>query len=148
VQEDAEEDTFEVDDDEIPSLKNTPKPRKVPEPVYTIEVGESEGAGGKRPYYVGVNAIGILLPRNRPIPVKRRYVEALRSAKNISMVLDEETNTMQERTIWSLPFQITQSPSPENIKAWLEWEKYQDLREHAQMKANERAIRERERERA
>jgi|GEM_PF-5316598 len=99
------------------------------EPMCSITVHIVQGPGGKRPLFVGVNGKAILIPRNKLVEVKLRYLDALKSAVETKYEYDEEEKANMPREMPSYSFQIHREPSAEEQAKW-----------HAYVAAEEAAV--------
>lgn len=95
--------------------------QEVPEPMVEITIHTQEGAGGKRPIFVGVNGRGILIPRNQRVPIKHRYLGALEGAIETKYEFDEEAKANMPRDLPSYPYQVHKMPSDGEIQAYHDW---------------------------
>lgn len=92
------------------SSKNDPKVRMI--------VNEQEGAGGKRPIYVGVNGVAMLIPRGEEVDVPYRYYLVLKAAVQTLFEQDDATHELNSRSVQSYPFQVVALPSQEEMEKW------------------------------
>lgn len=88
------------------------------EPMVELTVHVQEGPGGKRPVFVGVNGVALLIPRNQRSKVKLRYYEALKNAIETKYEYDEEAKANLPRELPSYPYQVWSMPSQAQIDAW------------------------------
>lgn len=97
------------------------------DPKITIQIHNQAGKGGERPVFVGVNGVGMLLPRNKQITIPYRYFLALTDALAIDyeQVPDEENpgrpDKLIEREMHSYPFTVHHQPSQAELDAWKRW---------------------------
>lgn len=87
------------------------------EPKVKLLIHEQEGAGGKRPVYVGVNGTGMLIPRGQIVEVAYRYYHALANAVRDVYDQDDE-GTIHKRQVPAYPFQVHALPSQAELDAW------------------------------
>lgn len=74
----------------------SPHRGKDPDELLTIMISGTDAPGGNEPVYVGVNGIGLYIPRGKPCRVRRKYVEALDNAVIWRYVVDEKNITVPE----------------------------------------------------
>lgn len=103
----------------------------VDEPMVNLTVFTQEGAGGKRPVFVGVNGKALLIPRNRPCDVKLRYLRALENAVETKYEFDEEEKANVARDMPSYPFQVHRMPSDKAVADWHAYEAAEEARKAA-----------------
>ncbi len=89
------------------------------DPKVKITITEVEEAGGKRPVFVGVNGVGMLIPRGRPVDIPYRYYDALKNAIKRVHVQDETTNEIISSDVPSYPFSVNVMPAQADIDAYL-----------------------------
>lgn len=70
-----------------------------------IIIQNQEGAGGSDPVPVGVNGTVILIPREKPVEVPARYVDALMLAQRYEYSQDEQQNLIR-RKVLQYPFTL------------------------------------------
>lgn len=70
---------------------------------------------GERPKFVGVNGVGVLIPRGEPVIVAERYVNALRIATETVYEQDDQTGDVIEFDVPNTPFQVL-DPAPQGAK--------------------------------
>jgi hypothetical protein len=88
------------------------------DPLVTLIISEQEGQNGKRDVFVGVNGVGMCIPRNKPVKVPYRYYLALMDARMATYEQDEKTHEILESNAPTYNFQVVESPSPAEIAAW------------------------------
>lgn len=88
------------------------------EPMVSLTIHQQEGKGGQRPIFVGVNGVGMLIPRLIPVNIKLRYYEALKNASETQYEYDENTGNLNPREVPSYPFQVHALPSKAELQAW------------------------------
>lgn len=88
------------------------------DPQVELLINEQETPDGKRPVFVSVNGVGMLIPRNERVKVGYRYYEVLKNATKTIHTQDEEGN-IYSHDVPSYPFQVFAMPSPAEIDAWL-----------------------------
>lgn len=113
-----------------PATWKGPIPEQVEEPKVKLMINEQQGVSGKRPVFVGVNGIGMLIPRNEEVSVKLRYLNALRGATETLYELNEQTQKNEPKNVPSYPFQLVEPANPAQLKKWLLWEAYVDAQNH------------------
>ena len=91
----------------------------VNDPKVTITIAEQEGAGGKRAVFVGVNGVGMLIPRGRPVDIPLRYYFALNDAVKTVHEQDEATGDVVSSEVPSYPMSINKMPPQADIDAYL-----------------------------
>lgn len=87
---------------------------------------QSSGAENETPLvYVAVNGQSMLLPRDEPIRVKRKYVEVLARAKKtefdqvLDMRMGEEMNRLIAKNSLKYPFTVISDPNPRGVQ-WVQ----------------------------
>lgn len=117
------------DEDYIVVRPPEPEDTSVKEPMVRLTLQNQEGPGGKSTVFVAVNGIGILIPRNRPVEVKLRYLNALLIAIQTTYELIEDPITkrqeMQASDSQVVPVSVERMPSDEEIARWKAYEKLQ-----------------------
>lgn len=88
------------------------------DPIWLIEIGETEMPGGKDPVPVSVNGRALVLQRNMRIPLPHRYKLALDHAVRETVDQDMRTSEITTSKVRNYPFQIIERPSEEEIRAW------------------------------
>lgn len=88
------------------------------DPIWLIEIGETEMPGGKDPVPVSVNGRALVLQRNMRIPLPHRYKIALDHAVRESVDQDMRTSEITTSKVRNYPFQILERPSEAEIAAW------------------------------
>lgn len=88
------------------------------DPIWLIEIGETDMPGGKDPVPVSVNGRALVLQRNMRIPLPHRYKLALDHAVRETVDQDERTHEITTSKVRNYPFQVLERPSPEAIAAW------------------------------
>jgi len=89
--------------------------------MVSLTIHVQEGAGGKRPVFVGVNGKAILIPRATKCSVKLRYLRALEAAVETKYEYDEEAKANVPRELPSYPHQVHTMPSEADIEAYRVW---------------------------
>ena len=89
------------------------------DPKVQITIAEVEGAGGKRPVFVGVNGVGMLIARGRPQDIPYRYYAALTNAIKTTHEQDESTGEIVSSDVPSYPFSVNRMPPQTEIDAYL-----------------------------
>lgn len=86
---------------------------------------QSTGAENEIPYASpGVNGQTVLIPRDEPTLVKRKFVEALARGKrtlyeqNLDFQAGEKMNAMKARNSLTYPFSILHDPNPRGV-GWI-----------------------------
>jgi hypothetical protein len=88
------------------------------ERLMIVELTPQDGTGGQRPQFVGVNGIGILIPRGEPVVVKERYVNALNSAKKREPIKNSNMEIIGWREVHLYPFSVLgEAPKDHAAKA-------------------------------
>lgn len=95
--------------------------REMPEPLVELTVHEQQGAGGKRPVFVGVNGKALLIPRNKKVKVKLRYYNALAIAIETKFEYDEEAKANLPSDLPVHPYQVHSMPSQAEQDAYHAW---------------------------
>ena len=111
----------------------------VEEPMVNLTVHTGDGAGGKRPVFVGVNGKAILIPRAKPCDVKIRYLEALANAIETKWEYDEEARANLPRDLPSYPYQVHKMPSDEAIAKWRAFELAEEAKQRERDKQDKKA---------
>lgn len=88
------------------------------EPIWLVEIGETEMPGGKDPVPVSVNGKALILQRNMRIPLPHRYKLALDNAERGAVDQDERTHEITTSRVRNYPFQILERPTDAEIAAW------------------------------
>jgi hypothetical protein len=110
------------------------------EPLVSLTVHTSEGPGGKRAVFVGVNGRALLIPRGkRSDNVKLRYLQALENAVETKYEYDEDAKANLPRDMPSYNFQVHSGPTDAEKKAWYAYEAAEDLKAAAAERAAKRA---------
>jgi hypothetical protein len=113
---------------------------RVEEPIFEIKLMNGEGKAGRRHLFVGVNGVGILIPRNTPCRVKHRYWVALSNAVETHYPWDEEENCIgAAQDVPSYPFETIRAASDEDLLAWRDYKAELQRREVAKKKAKDDA---------
>lgn len=89
------------------------------DPVVMLILYESERPGGKRDVFVGVNGIGMTIPRGRKVPVPYRYYHIIANAVEDVVTEDEETHELITNQVPRYPHQVVEMPPQAEIDAWL-----------------------------
>ena len=89
------------------------------DPKVTITITEMEGAGGKRPVYVGVNGVAMLIPRGRPVDIPYRYYHALTNAIKTLYEQDEASGEVISSDVPTYPMSVNKMPPQADIDAYL-----------------------------
>ncbi len=89
------------------------------DPKVKITIAEVEGAGGSRPVYVGVNGVGMLIPRGRPVDIPYRYYRALKCAIKTVHEQDEATGDILSAEVPAYPFSVNKEPDKAEVAAYL-----------------------------
>ena len=89
------------------------------DPKVKITIAEVEGAGGTRDVYVGVNGVGMMVPRGRPVDIPYRYFHALENAVKMNHEQDPETNEIVSSEVPSYPMSVNKMPDQAVIDAYL-----------------------------
>lgn len=100
----------------------------VAEPLVELTVHTSEGAGGKRAVFCGVNGKALLIPRNQKCKVKLRYLRVLENAVETKYEFDDDAKANVPREMPSYPFQVHTMPSDADIAAWHKFEAEEEAR--------------------
>lgn len=88
------------------------------DPKVKVTIAEETGAGGRRGVFVGVNGVGMIIPRARPVDIPYRYWLVLNNARKTVYEQDDETGEIMESTVLSYPVSVNQMPSQEEIDAY------------------------------
>lgn len=89
------------------------------EPTCDLIIHQSEGPGGKRAVFVGVNGKAMLIPRGKESKnVKIRYLDALEIAVETKYEYDEDAKANLPRDMPSYSFQVTRYADPTLVKRW------------------------------
>lgn len=107
----------------------------ITEPMVDLTIHTQEGPGGKRHVFVGVNGTAILIPRNKRVTVKLRYLGALEDAIETKYEYDEDAKANVPRDMPSYPFQVHSQPSEDEKARWYAYE----AAEEAKARRRERA---------
>ena len=91
----------------------------VNDPKVMITITEMPGAGGKRDVFVGVNGVGMMIPRGRPVVIPYRYFHALENATQTLYEQDEHTGEVISSDVPSYPFSVNKWPEKADIDAYL-----------------------------
>lgn len=110
--------------------------KPVTEPMVLLTVHMQEGPGGKRAIFVAVNGVGMLIPRNKQVEVKLRYLRVLENAIETKYDFDEDAKANVPRDLPSYPYQVNRMPSQDAIDAWHAFE----AKEEAKRAASDRAL--------
>ncbi len=89
------------------------------DPKVKVTIAEVEGAGGTRDVYVGVNGVGMMVPRGRPVDIPYRYFHALENAVKTNHEQDPETNEIVSSEVPSYPMSVNKMPDQAEIDAYL-----------------------------
>ena len=89
------------------------------DPKVQLTIAETEGAGGKRGVYVGVNGVGMIIPRGRIVDVPYRYYVALSHAVKTVHEQDDDTHEILSTEIPSYPYSVNVMPPQAEIDAYL-----------------------------
>lgn len=89
------------------------------DPKVTLVVNEQEGEGGRRPVFVSVNGVAMLIPRNKKVTIAYRYYEALKNAVRTSYEQDQRSGDIHSSDVPTYPFNIVSMPSEDEIEAWM-----------------------------
>ncbi len=81
------------------------KARKTSQDYYTINIPKQDKPGGDEPAFVGVQAVGYLIPRNIDVDVPASVVEVLRNGVQ-DIVTQEEDGDLAIDKVPTYPFQI------------------------------------------
>lgn len=106
--------------------KAAPGPKVITEPMVSITIHVQEGPGGKRPVFVGVNGIGVLIARNVRSTVKLRYLRALESAIETKYEWDDKASINVPADMPSYPHQVHSLPSQREQDEWYAYEAEQE----------------------
>lgn len=112
--------------------------KEVSEPMVEVRLSNGEGASGKRAVFVGVNGVGILVPRNIPCRIKHRYYGALRNAEETTYSYDENTKDLEPRDMPSYPFEVIRMPPDAELKAWSDYKAEKQRQEVAEKMATKK----------
>ena len=120
------------DDDNVVAQPDAPAPKPqstdsralrgssaAADPKVQITIAEVEGAGGNRPVFVGVNGVGMLVPRGKPVHIPYRYFLALSYAIKTVHEQDTETQEITSTDVPSYPMSVNRMPPQEDIDAYL-----------------------------
>ena len=100
------------------------------DPTVQLLIHEAEGPGGKRGVFVGVNGVGMLIPRGKMVDVPYRYYLNLNNAvRTHHEVIDERTGETEARDVHAYPFSIYERPPADIVAAWLARETDRQARE-------------------
>lgn len=89
------------------------------DPKVTITISEVDDVGGKRPVFVGVNGVGMLIPRGKPVDIPYRYYHALTNAIKTTHDQDEATQEIISSDVLSYPMSVNKMPPQAEIDAYL-----------------------------
>ena len=89
------------------------------DPKVQITITEMPGAGGKRPAFVSVNGVAMLIPRGRPVDIPYRYYHALTNATQTLYDQDEATGEIISSDVPSYPMSVNKMPPQAEIDAYL-----------------------------
>ena len=89
------------------------------DPKVQITIAEMPGAGGKRDVFVGVNGVGMMIPRGKPVDIPYRYYEALTHATQTLYDQDEATQEVISSEVPSYPMNVNKMPPQVDIDAYL-----------------------------
>jgi hypothetical protein len=101
-------------------------PHAITEPMVELTIHEQPGPGGKRAVFVAVNGTGMLIPRNKRVSVKLRYLRALEDAIQTLYEYDDDAKTHVGRDTPSYSHQVHVMPSDDKIDAWHAFEREQE----------------------
>lgn len=110
-QADYSKDFIEVDEPEVVNHQMKGLIRKNHEdPAYkkqvTITLIATEEPGGREPQFVGVNGVGMLIPRGKPVKIPYPYYEALKNAKKYHYDTDDDGKIIGRREVPAHNFQV------------------------------------------
>ena len=88
------------------------------DPMVTITIAETDSAGGKRPVFVGVNGVGMLIPRGKQVDIPYRFYLALTHAIKTTYEQDEATGEIISSDVPSYPFGVNKMPPQADIDAY------------------------------
>ncbi len=88
------------------------------DPMVLITISEVDSPGGKRPVFAGVNGVGMLIPRGRPVDIPYRYYEALLHAVKTVHEQDMDTGEITSTDVLSYPVSVNQMPPQAEIDAY------------------------------
>ena len=88
------------------------------DPMVTITIAETDSAGGKRPVFVGVNGVGMLIPRGKQVDIPYRFYLALTNAIKTTYEQDEATGEIVSSDVPSYPFGVNKMPPQAEIDAY------------------------------
>lgn len=150
-------DAYELDGQDIPlhDLRPPETPDEVIfrpdtaiyDPVYFVELAETELPGGKQPVPVGVNGRTKWYERNKIVAMPHRHFLALQNARGTRFEQEDarpgERAGMREVSYATVPMSVSQRPSRAMIDAWNEASDAYDEKKRRQVekKTEERAAR-------
>ena len=85
-----------------------------------IMENSAEGAAGKRPIFLSVNGVAMLVPRAQPADIPYRYYEALKNAVVHKIKHDLDNGTVETFDEPAYAYQVLALPSKAEIDAWTE----------------------------
>lgn len=105
----------------VPSI-----PNRIEEPMCEIRLHKSPGEGGDRLMFVGVNGVGILIPRNTPCKIKHRYWTALTNAIETQFSITDGNYLLEGRDIPATPFDTLRTAPEDELAAWTAYKQQMD----------------------
>lgn len=88
------------------------------DPLVEMTLHQSAEKDGKRPVFVAVNGVEILVPRGERIKLPYRYFHALENAIRTEGTWDEQSNEIIKTEVPAYPFLIHRLPSDEALDQW------------------------------
>lgn len=71
-----------------------------------VTIHSEKGVGGDRPIFVGVNFVGMTIPRGETVEIPYSYYEALKNAVGQEYESDEQSGLSRPRDVPAYPFSV------------------------------------------
>lgn len=88
-------------------------------PKVVVKIHMQDGPVGSQKVFLGVNARGMLVERDKPQPIPYPYYEVLANAVETQTYQNEDGED-ELRHVQAYPFQVLSMPPEEEIRAWKE----------------------------